>query len=184
MHTLGFKDMRAYYASVLGISPEAGEAEIKSAYRRMVKKFHPDINPQPNAQERFLEIKKAYDYLLAFPYAAFTGAENRPQTAEAKRAEERNKKRDMRRQRADAMRKQKEVEEAEIWEKFKKSKGIWILVFVVMVAYFVIMGACIKNIDDYPYENVKNPELGLFGSVVVMFAFSYLMYRFYRFIRS
>ncbi len=47
--------------SVLGISPSATEDEIKTAYRRLAKKYHPDLNPgDHNAEEKMKEINEAY----------------------------------------------------------------------------------------------------------------------------
>ncbi|MEQ9403006.1 MAG: DnaJ domain-containing protein [Cyclobacteriaceae bacterium] len=48
---------------VLGLTPTAGNAEIKEAYREMVKKYHPDINPAPEANERIRLINEAYEVL-------------------------------------------------------------------------------------------------------------------------
>ncbi|WMS41484.1 J domain-containing protein [Acuticoccus sp. MNP-M23] len=49
--------------TVLGISKSASEAEIKSAYRRLAKRYHPDTNPDPKAQERFSEVNAAHEIL-------------------------------------------------------------------------------------------------------------------------
>src|SRR5690554_3706138 len=49
---------------VLGVSREAELSEIKSAYRRLAMKHHPDKNPDdPQAQERFKEVGQAYQIL-------------------------------------------------------------------------------------------------------------------------
>jgi DnaJ-class molecular chaperone len=53
--------MRDPYA-VLGVAKDAGAKEIKSAYRKLAKKFHPDQNPDDSkAKERFAEISQAYE---------------------------------------------------------------------------------------------------------------------------
>ncbi len=51
------------YYSVLGVDKNASEDEIKSAYRRLAKKYHPDINKTPEAQEKFKDINEAYEVL-------------------------------------------------------------------------------------------------------------------------
>ncbi|CAM0877448.1 unnamed protein product [Alopecurus aequalis] len=49
---------------VLGVPPSAAPADIKRAYRRLALKFHPDVNKEANAQEKFLRIKHAYNTLM------------------------------------------------------------------------------------------------------------------------
>ena len=51
------------YYRVLGIQRDATDEEIKKAYRKLALKFHPDKNPDSNAEERFKEIGRAYEVL-------------------------------------------------------------------------------------------------------------------------
>lgn len=53
---------RDYY-EVLGVDRNATQEEIKKAYRRLSKKYHPDINKAPDAAEKFKEIQEAYEVL-------------------------------------------------------------------------------------------------------------------------
>lgn len=48
---------------VLGISKSATQDEIKSAHRKLAKKYHPDINKEPGAEEKFKEVQEAYEVL-------------------------------------------------------------------------------------------------------------------------
>jgi DnaJ-class molecular chaperone len=52
------------YYKILGVSRSADEKDIKSAYRRLARKYHPDVNPgDKTAEERFKEISEAHDVL-------------------------------------------------------------------------------------------------------------------------
>ncbi len=51
------------YYEILGVSKDASADEIKSAYRRLAKKYHPDLNKTPEASEKFKEINEAYEVL-------------------------------------------------------------------------------------------------------------------------
>jgi len=54
-----FKD---YYAT-LGVEPSAGEAEIKTAYRRLARKYHPDVSKEAGAEDKFKAVNEAYEAL-------------------------------------------------------------------------------------------------------------------------
>jgi molecular chaperone DnaJ len=49
---------------ILGVSPNASEKEVKSAYRKLAKEYHPDVNKDPGAEAKFKEISQAYEDIL------------------------------------------------------------------------------------------------------------------------
>jgi curved DNA-binding protein len=55
-------EYRDYYA-VLGVDRKASAADIKQAYRRLARKYHPDVNAEPDAEEKFKEVGEAYEVL-------------------------------------------------------------------------------------------------------------------------
>src|SRR6202451_2787387 len=52
------------YYELLGVSRKAAQKEIRQAYRRLARKFHPDLNPgDKSAEEKFKQVQEAYDVL-------------------------------------------------------------------------------------------------------------------------
>ena len=51
------------YYKILGVSREASQEEIKRAYRKLARKYHPDVSKEPDAEARFKEINEAHEVL-------------------------------------------------------------------------------------------------------------------------
>jgi len=54
-----FKD----YYQILGVQPDAEQKDIKTAYRKLARKYHPDVNPEKGAEDKFKEVAEAYEVL-------------------------------------------------------------------------------------------------------------------------
>lgn len=52
------------FYEILGVSKQASKDEIKSAFRNMARKYHPDVNKSPDAEEKFKELGRAYETLM------------------------------------------------------------------------------------------------------------------------
>ena len=55
--------MKKNYYEVLGLRPDASAADIKKAYRRLARKYHPDVSREPDAESKFKAVQEAYDIL-------------------------------------------------------------------------------------------------------------------------
>jgi hypothetical protein len=53
------------YYEILGLPVNSSVEEIKKAYRKKARLYHPDINPSPNAKDLFISITEAYEFLIA-----------------------------------------------------------------------------------------------------------------------
>ncbi len=85
------------YHKILGVAENATDVEIKKAYRRLAKQYHPDTNPSRDAQKQFVIIQKAYDYLISGKHkqirhtapksTSYSKPQNPREAAEQRRAE-------------------------------------------------------------------------------------------------
>lgn len=55
-------DYKNYY-KLMGVQPTASPQEIKQAYRKLARKYHPDVSKEPNAEQKFKEVGEAYEVL-------------------------------------------------------------------------------------------------------------------------
>ena len=51
------------YYKILGVDREISQAELKKSYRKLARKYHPDVSKEKNAEERFKEVNEAYEVL-------------------------------------------------------------------------------------------------------------------------
>src|SRR5258708_2592301 len=51
------------YYKILGVERGASDEDIKKAYRKLARKYHPDVSKEPNAKEQFQEVSEAYETL-------------------------------------------------------------------------------------------------------------------------
>src|SRR3972149_3968666 len=74
---------RDYY-EILGVPHDASKDDLKSAYRRLAKQYHPDVNKDHTAEEKFKEVSEAYGVLSndekraaynRYGHAAFQGGQ-------------------------------------------------------------------------------------------------------------
>ena len=51
------------YYKILGVERDTSQADLKKSYRKLARKYHPDVSKEANAEERFKEINEAYEVL-------------------------------------------------------------------------------------------------------------------------
>ena len=59
VHVATYKD----YYKIMGVARDASQDEIKRVYRRLARKFHPDVSKEANAEDKFKEVQEAYEVL-------------------------------------------------------------------------------------------------------------------------
>lgn len=55
--------VRKNYYAILGVTPDSDAQEVKAAYRKLARKFHPDVNKEPGSIKKFKDISEAYEVL-------------------------------------------------------------------------------------------------------------------------
>jgi hypothetical protein len=129
--------------AILGLNQDASIADVKKAYRRLARKYHPDVSSEPNAKEEFQRIQMAYQAIISGRIS---------QSRSAYSAQERHKERQeqLRRERIRRAREYakrvKYMQEKQYLETVERASTYFIILLVLGISFFAF---------DYLYENFK-----------------------------
>lgn len=151
----------ADYYHILGIPANSSVDEIKKAYRKKARQYHPDINPSPDAKDMFILATEAYEFLIANFDKVTTDDEAYRQAME-----------DWRKYRQDRSHQRATVYARASYVRFKKTKFykttrildgtsiIISLIVSVLVIFYTITGYIYRL--KHPLEDVENPSVVAF----------------------
>lgn len=167
------------YYNILGLSGNASVEEIKKAYRKKARLYHPDINPAPDAKDMFICVTEAYEFLLAWHEKINSGDKAYDQAME-----------DWRKYRQDRSRKRATAYARTSYNTFKNTKlykttrifdGTTIIIsFVVsiMVLIYTVYGYIYRL--HHPIPGLEKPSVFAFvmllflGTIFFVVSFIYL----------
>lgn len=123
---------KAQCLAILGLPPTAEIEQVRKAYRQLVKRWHPDVNPDPQAIDQFRKIQKAYDQITSNDFRR--EAIIITPTAEQREQEELEKKERRRKMREAYLKKkaEKERQEAERRNREFKYYAMFTLAFILL----------------------------------------------------
>jgi hypothetical protein len=165
--------MSAHYYQLLGITAQASAEEIKRAYRARALQLHPDRNPAPDAQEKFIALTEAYEYVIAEKNGDFRKYVSPVQAAE-QAAQQR---------REEALRKAREYARMR-YEEFEKTEAFQaISALNIILDHLIFLFACcllmvIPVVLSYFYEVTGFILSALFLLIVARPAFGFIRHYF------
>ena len=167
------------YYEILGIQSNASIDDIKKAYRKKARLYHPDINPAPDAKDHFISITEAYEFLIANHEKIMTDDQLYQQAME-----------DWRKYRQDRSRKRASVYARSSYETFKSTKFykttrifdgtsiIFSFIVSIMVLIYTVYGYFFRL--KHPIPGLEKPSvfafimLLLLGMIFFVVSFIYL----------
>ncbi len=167
------------YYKLLDLSKESSVDEIKRAYRKKARLYHPDINPDPDAKDKFIIITEAYDFLITNHEKIMHSEEVYEQTME-----------DWRKYRQDRSRKRATAYARSSYSKFKntsfykttrifdKTTIYFSFAISIMVLAYTVFGYAYRL--KHPIPGLENPSIFTFlmllslGIVFFIVSFIYL----------
>jgi hypothetical protein len=167
------------YYEILGIQSNASIDDIKKAYRKKARLYHPDINPDPDAKDHFISITEAYEFLIANYQKIKTDDQLYQQAMD-----------DWRKYRQDRSRKRASVYARSSYETFKSTKFykttrifdgtsiIFSFIVSIMVLIYTVYGYFFRL--KHPIPGLEKPSvfafimLLLLGMIFFVVSFIYL----------
>ena len=167
------------YYNLLGLQKGCSIDEVKKAYRRKARECHPDINPSPDAKDKFISITEAYEFLLTYREKIVSDEKAYQQAMD-----------DWRKYRQDRSRRRANVYAQASYPRFKNTNFykttrifdgtaiIASLLVSVMVLIVTIFGYFYRI--HHPLPGVENPSVSslitllIFGMILFIISFIYL----------
>jgi len=157
---------RDYY-DILGIPVNSSSEEIKKAYRKKARLYHPDINPAPDAKDMFISITEAYEFLIAYNEKINSDEETYRQAME-----------DWRKYRQDRSRKRAKAYARTSYSNFKntsfyrttrildKTTIVFSFVVSIMVLIYTIYGYIFRL--HHPIPGLEKPSVFAFIMLLIL----------------
>jgi hypothetical protein len=140
---------RKIYIEILGLNSNTSKEEIKAKYRLLAKKFHPDRNKESNANEKFLLIKEAYDYLIS----------NKEQVLYFEEPKEEALRMERIRKAKEKLREYYDKEEKKLSNRYEKLiNSIWYKLYVI-IARLALVVSVIFFVDCFLPRNTHNEKV-------------------------
>jgi hypothetical protein len=146
------------YYQILGLPTNSSVEEIKKAYRLKARMYHPDINPSPDAKDKFILATQAYEFLLANHEKIISDEETFRQAME-----------DWRKYRQDRSKQRANAYAQASYVRFKKTKFyrttrifdatriIYSLILSILIIIYTILGYLYRL--KHPLPDYNNPSL-------------------------
>ncbi len=163
------------YYSILELTHEATIDDVKRAYRRLARKYHPDVNSSPNAQEKFIAITEAYEFLLHKLTQPQGRLYSQYSTAGSKEAQEiidewlkSERERIRARARKHARMRYSQFKKTKYFRATDTRQNQVLALVAIFVGFFIIFGS-INGTLKVISENEKLRNINYIGSFVIIF---------------
>jgi hypothetical protein len=155
------------YYNILGLTANPSSEEIKKAYRKKARLYHPDINPSPEAKDLFISATEAYEFLLTYREKIITDEQAYQQVME-----------DWRKYRQDRTRKRATSYAGTSYNNFRKTKFykttrifdgttlIFSFFTSIIVISYTIYGYTYRL--KHPFPGIEKPSLFAFIMLLVL----------------
>ncbi len=170
------------YYRVLGIEPYSTIDEIKKAYRKKAREFHPDHNSSPGAKDIFIQATEAYDFLMIYREKIAADEEEYNKVMEDWRKYRQNRSRY--RANAYAHTSYNSFASTDFYKSTRIFDGTTII-FSLLISVLVLLVTVIGYIYriHHPIPGIKNPSIGILVTLIMfsmlLFVISYIYLKAY-----
>ncbi len=152
---------RAQCYKILGLEEGATEAEIRRRYKKLAMKVHPDINPDPNAHEQFIQLSLAVEILLNPEKESTNGRTSRSTSKKKESFEEQKARMEEAKMRYEEQKRRKQAEDDAYFSSLTTGKKWGLYKWVMRVG---VVLAAILVLDTFLPHHIENDRIERFST--------------------